>query len=214
MGIGILQDESGVRTLLDHGMREVSGDYKPVKRMRVRYILPHIITALVFSLLSLSVEHYISAKNSNLQEDLLVIHGAKTVDAQELRDVVVRNGLTVYWVGAESGYKYLLNAAVPSSISLRYVPVGSTGQGEKTTYREVGTFVSAGAFGITRKAASLDNGVGFVNVDGHAVYYDSRDPTNVYLGLKNKDIQIEVFDPRPDQALAKVMSAKTVSKIR
>jgi hypothetical protein len=214
MGIGVIQDQSGVRSMLDHGIREVSGDYKPVRRMRVRYIIPHVITALVFSVLSISVEHYITARNSHVQEDLLVIHGAKTVDAEELRSVIVRNGLKVYWVGAEAGYKYLLNAAVPSSISVRYIPAGASGTEGTSTYREVGTFVSANAFDITRKAASLENGVGFINVDGNAVYYDSRDPTNVYLGLKNKDIQVEVFDPRPDQALAKVMSAKTVQQIK
>jgi len=213
MGIGVFQDQSGVQSMLDHGIREVSGDYKPVKRRRVRNLLPHLATAIIFSVLSISVEHYISDRNSSVQEDLLVIHGAKAVTAEELRDVVVRNGLTVYWVGEETGYKYLLNAAVPSSISVRYIPAGSANQVGNATYREIGTFVSEGAFQITRDAASLENGVGFINVDGHAVYYDSRDPTNVYVGIKDKDIQIEVFDPRPDQALAKAMSSKTVSRI-
>lgn len=213
MGIGVFQDQSGVQSMFDHGIREVSGDYKPVKRRRVRRLVPHIITAIVFAALSISANNYFLARNTSVQEDLLVIHGAKAVDAQELRDVVVRNGLTVYWVGEESGYKYLLNAAVPTSISVRYIPDGGATQVGSATYREIGTFVSKGAFNITRSAASLENGVGFINVDGHAVYYDSRDPTNVYVGLKNKDIQIEVFDPRPDQALAKAMSTKTVSRI-
>lgn len=200
--------------MLDHGVREVSGDYRPVKRRRIRYILPHIVTAIVFSVLSVSVQYYLVNKDSSLQEDLLVIHAAKAVDAAQLRDVIVRNGLTVYWVGPEEGYKYLLNASAPSSISLRYIPAGANGQSATTTFREVGTFVSADAFKITRDAASLENGVGFINVDGNAVYYDSRDPTNVYLGVKGKDIQVEVFDPRPDQALAKVMSAKTVQQVK
>lgn len=199
--------------MLDHGVREVSGDYRPVKRRKIRYILPHLVTAIVFSALSVSVQYYLVNKDASVQEDLLVIHAAKAVDAAQLREVIVRNGLTVYWVGAEEGYKYLLNASVPSSVSLRYIPAGASSQSGTTTFREVGTFVSADAFNITRNAASLDNGVGFINVDGNAVYYDSRDPTNVYLGVKGKDIQVEVFDPRPDQALAKVMSAKTVRQV-
>lgn len=199
--------------MLDHGVREVSGDYRPVKRRKIRYILPHLFTAIVFSVLSVSVQYYLINKDASVQEDLLVIHGAKAVDAAQLREVIVRNGLTVYWVGAEEGYKYLLNASVPSSVSLRYIPAGASSQSGTTTFREVGTFVSADAFNITRNAASLENGVGFINVDGNAVYYDSRDPTNVYMGVKGKDIQVEVFDPRPDQALAKVMSAKTVRQV-
>ena len=199
--------------MLDHGMREVSGDYRPVRRRRVRYIIPHLITAIIFSALSVSVQYYLTSKNAIAQGDLLVIHAAKAVDASELRAVVVRNGLTVYWVGPETGYKYLLNASVTSSISLRYVPSGANIQNGTGTFREVGTFVSKGAYKITRQAATLENGVGFVNVDGNAVYYDSRDPKNVYVGLLNRDIQVEVFDPRPDQALAKAMSAKTVQRI-
>ena len=214
MGIGVIQDQSGARFMLDHGIREVSGDYKPVRRIRVRYIIPHLVTAIVFSALGITVEHFITSKQTNVEKDLLVIHGAKTVDAKELRSVIDRNGLTVYWVGAEAGYNYLLNAAVPSSISVRYIPAGISGKDTTVTYREVGTFVSVGAFSITQNAAKLENGVGFINVDGNAVYYDSRDPTNVYMGIKGKDIQVEIFDPRPDQALAKVMSSRQVQLVK
>lgn len=200
--------------MLDHGVREFSGDYRPVRRRKIRYVIPHLITAIVFSALSVSVQYYFTSRNAIVQEDLLVIHAAKSVDAAEFRAVVLRNKLTVYWVGPEDGYKYLLNASNLSSISVRYVPAGASSQNGTSTFREVGTFVSKDAFNITRKAASLDNGVGFINVDGNAVYYDSRDSTNVYLGLKNKDLQVEIFDPRPDQALAKVMSTRTVQLVR
>ena len=200
--------------MLDHGIREISGDYRPVRRVRVRYLIPYIITALVFSGISVTVERYLTSKQHTVEENLLVIHGAKAVGAEELRRVVVSNGLTVYWVGAEPGSKYILNAAVASSISVRYIPAGTTGTDATTTYREVGTFVSANAFKVTQDAAGLENGVGFINVDGNAVYYDSRDPKNVYVGIKGKDIQVEVFDPRPDQALAQVMSANKVQRIK
>ena len=172
------------------------------------------MTAIVFASLGITVEHYLTSTQTSIEKDLLVIHGAKPVDATELRAVILRNGLTVYWVGAEAGYKYLLNAAVPSSISVRYIPAGTSGKDATATYREVGTFVSVGAFSITQEAAKLENGVGFINVDGNAVYYDSRDPTNVYMGIKGKDIQIEIFDPRPDQSLAKVMSSRVVQLIK
>ena len=200
--------------MLDHGMREISGNYKPVRRVRIRYLVPYIITALIFSGVSVAAERYLTSNQHAVEENLLVIHGAKAVSAKELRDVVVKNKLTVYWVGAEPEAKYILNAAVTSSISVRYIPAGTSGLDATTTYREVGTFVSKGAFDITQKAAGLENGVGFVNVDGNAVYYDSRDPKNVYVGLKGKNIQVEVFDPRPDQALAQAMCAGRVQRIK
>lgn len=198
----------------DSGIREVSGLYEPVKKARFRSLVPYIVTALIFSTVSFGAEFYFNSKRSASEEVLLVLHGGKAVDAKELRNVVVANRLTVYWVGPEPGVKYVLNAAVLSSISLRYLPIGAALSSTTTAaYREVGTFTSPNAFTITQKAATLANGVGFVNVDGSAVYYDSRDPKNVYIGLKDKDIQVEVFDPRPDQALAVAIMQGRVRQI-
>jgi hypothetical protein len=199
--------------MLDGGIREVTGLYEPVKRARFRGLVPYVVTALIFSTVSFGAEYYFNSKRSASEEVLLVLHGGKAVDANELRDVVVANHLSVYWVGPEQGATYVLNAAVLSSISLRYLPAGSSRLDTTAAYREVGTFTSPNAFSVTQKAGTLANGVSFVNVDGNAVYYDSRDPKNVYIGLKVRDIQVEIFDPRPDQALAAAIMRGQVRQI-
>ncbi len=199
--------------MLDSGIREVTGIYEPVRRTRFRRLVPYLVTALIFSTVSFGAEYYFNSKRAASEEVLLILHGGKAVDAQELRKVVIANHLTVYWVGPEKGAKYVLNAAVLSSISLRYLPAGSSLTDTTATYREVGTFTSPNAFAVTQKAGTLPNGVGFVNVDGNAIYYDSRDAKNVYIGLKNKDIQVEIFDPRPDQALASAIMRGHVRQI-
>lgn len=200
--------------MLDSGIREVTGIYEPVKRARFRRLVPYVVTALIFSTVSYGAEYYFNSKRSASEEVLLVLHGGKAVDAVQLRKVVVANHLTVYWVGPEKGAKYVLNAAVLSSISLRYLPAGASLTDTTATYREVGTFTSPNAFAVTQKAGTLANGVGFVNVDGNAVYYDSRDAKNVYIGMKDKDIQVEIFDPRPDQALAAAIMRGQVRQIK
>lgn len=200
--------------MLDSGIREVTGIYEPVKRARFRRLVPYVVTALIFSTVSFGAEYYFNSKRSASEEVLLVLHGGKAVDAVQLRNVVVANHLTVYWVGPEKGAKYVLNAAVLSSISLRYLPAGASLTDTTATYREVGTFTSPNAFAVTQKAGTLANGVGFVNVDGNAVYYDSRDAKNVYIGMKDKDIQVEIFDPRPDQALAAAIMRGQVRQIK
>lgn len=200
--------------MLDSGIREVTGIYEPVKRARFRRLVPYVVTALIFSTVSFGAEYYFNSKRSASEEVLLVLHGGKAVDALQLRNVVVANHLTVYWVGPEKGAKYVLNAAVLSSISLRYLPAGASLTDTTATYREVGTFTSPNAFAVTQKAGTLANGVGFVNVDGNAVYYDSRDAKNVYIGMKDKDIQVEIFDPRPDQALAAAIMRGQVRQIK
>lgn len=200
--------------MLDSGIREVTGIYEPVKKARFRRLVPYVVTALIFSTVSFGAEYYFNSKRSASEEVLLVLHGGKAVDANELRDVVIANHLTVYWVGPEKNAKYVLNAAVLSSISLRYLPAGSSLTDTSATYREVGTFTSPNAFAVTQKAGTLPNGVGFVNVDGNAVYYDSRDAKNVYIGIKDKDIQVEIFDPRPDQSLAAAIMRNQVRQIK
>lgn len=200
--------------MLDSGIREVTGIYEPVKKARFRRLVPYVVTALIFSTVSFGAEYYFNTKRSASEEVLLVLHGGKAVDAKELRNVVLANHLTVYWVGPEKNAKYVLNAAVLSSISLRYLPVTASLTDTTATYREVGTFTSPNAFEVTQKAGALPNGVGFVNVDGNAVYYDSRDAKNVYIGMKDKDIQVEIFDPRPDQALASAIMRNQVQQIK
>jgi hypothetical protein len=198
---------------LDGGIREVSGLYEPVKKARFRRIVPYIVTALIFSTVSFGAEYYFNSKRSASEKVLLVLHGGKAVDAKELRNVVIANHLTVYWVGPEKGARYVLNATVLSSISLRYLPAGSSFSDTTGSYREIGTFTSPNAFAVTQKAGTLANGVGFVNVDGNAVYYDSRDAKNVYIGLKVRDIQVEIYDPKPDQALAAAIMRGEVRQI-
>jgi len=200
--------------MLDGGIREVSGIYEPVKKARFRRLVPYVVTALVFSTVSFGAEYYFNTKRAASEEILLVLHGGKAVDAKELRKVVLANHLTVYWVGPENNAKYVLNAAVLSSISLRYLPASAALTDTTVTYREVGTFTSPNAFAVTQKAGALPNGVGFVNVDGNAVYYDSRDAKNVYIGIKDKDIQVEIFDPRPDQSLASAIMHGHVQQIK
>jgi hypothetical protein len=199
--------------MLDGGIREVTGLYEPVRKARFSRLVPYVVTALIFSTVSFGAEYYFNSKRSASEEVLLVLHGGKAVDATELRNVVVSNHLTVFWVGPEQGATYVLNAAVLSSISLRYLPAGSAPSDANGSYREVGTFTSPNAFAVTQKAGTLANGVGFVNVDGNAVYYDSRDPKNVYIGMKDRDIQVEVFDPKPDQALAVAIMRAQVRQI-
>ncbi len=199
--------------MLDNEIRDIVGDFKPARKFKFRSLIPYLVTAFLFSSVSFSVTYFLNSKTREKEQILLVLHGGKAVDEAELRRVVKTSGLSVYWVGPERGFKYVLDAAVTSTISVRYLPVGKNLGDTTISYREVGTFVSPNAFKVTQQAANAQFGVGFVNADGNAVFYDSRDPKNVYVGLKNKDIQVEIFDPRPDQSLAEVLMQGRIQKI-
>jgi hypothetical protein len=184
----------------------------PKRKRNMKRLIPYVITAVVFSGITLGAENVLHSKQKVIDNTTLILHGGQTINEKELRSLVVARGLTVYWLGSRPGMKYLLNTSQPSGISLRCIFV-TPSSGTSEPYYDVGTFISQNAFALTQKAAQQPNGVGFVNIDGNAVYYDSRDPKNVYIGLKNADIQVEVYDPRPDQALAAALLQGNLKKI-
>jgi hypothetical protein len=188
------------------------GFKEPKSRRNFKRIIPYLITGIVFSGITFGGEYLMHSKQSSANNTALILHGGQTINENQLRKLVVSRGLNVYWLGSKPGMKYLINTSQADGISLRCISTAiSTGSSD--SYYDVGTFVSQNAFALTQKAAKQPNGVGFVNIDGNAVYYDSRDPKNVYIGLKNADIQVEIYDPRPDQALAAALLQGNLKKI-
>ena len=187
-------------------------DNVPGKK-RMRRFIPYLITSILFSTLAYGAGHVLGLHQKAVDSAPLALSGRLAVDEKELRTLVVAKGLSVYWLGPQVGAKYLLNTSLASGISLRYIFPSTSSAGASETYFEIGTFVSPDAFALTQKAGLQPNGVGSINADGNAVYYDSRDPKNVYIGLKGVGIQVEIFDPRPGEALAAALLQGHIQKI-
>lgn len=145
--------------------------------------------------------------------DLEKIQGKVALSAQELRDVVVAKHITAYWVGPQDGAKYTLIASNPGVAFVRYLPGGVGLNDTKTLFRAIGTYTQKNAFAVSTAGALVPGNAGFVNADGNAVFYSKARPTNVYVGIKGKDIQIEVFDPVVDQALGLVLVKNQVRQV-
>lgn len=145
--------------------------------------------------------------------DLAQIQGKVALSAQELRDVVVAKHITAYWVGPQDGAKYSLIASNPGVAFVRYLPGGVGLNDTKTLFRAIGTYTQKNAFAVGTAGALVLGNTGFVSVDGNAVFYSTARPTNVYVGIKGKDIQIEVFDPVVDQALGLVLVKNQLRQI-
>lgn len=137
---------------------------------------------------------------SNASNDPQRIQGKVAMSEQELRDVVNAKHLIVYWAGPVSGAKYSLTQK-PGQSFVRYLPAGRGLTDTGNTFRIIATYSEQGAFALNRTAGRLFGNVGFTNIDGQAVFYEKARPTNVYMAIKDKDIQLEIFDPGVDQAL-------------
>jgi hypothetical protein len=162
---------------------------------------PVLLISTVLALVILIVSGYLIFAHSRQSSDTQKTLGKVAMTADELRSVVLAKKLVVYWAGPVSGDKYALITNNAGASFVRYLPNGQ-GIGDSTTsYRVIATYTQKDAFLITQSAGGVSGNVGFTNVDGNAVFYVKTRPTNVYMGIKNKDIQIEIFDPGIDQSL-------------
>ena len=128
--------------------------------------------------------------------------GQLALTESEMKAVVKKIGVPVYWAGPMKGAKYTVASQDGSQVYIRYLPDGKVPSKNLPNYRVIGTYKLQNAFAATQKAGtSLANGLGFTNGDGAAVYYNKATTTNVYMAFPNKDQQIEIFDPTAGAAI-------------
>lgn len=166
-----------------------------------------VIMALVFG------AFYLGTHRSQAS-DAQKMQGTVALSERALRNVVIAQHLTVYWIGPVSGDKYTLFIPRSGAAVVRYLPPGSIITDTSPTFRLVATYNQANAFALASAAIAQKTNLGFLNIDGNAVYYVKTRPTNVFVGLKGKDIQIEIFDPGQGQAVALALFKGQIQQIK
>lgn len=187
-----------------------SADSEPVLTKRGKSTMRFVVAIVI---VILGVGGYLLISNSKNDGDLAKIQGKVALSEQELIDVVAAKKLTVYWAGPQTGAKYTLIATTPGISYVRYLPGGVGLDDTKTLFRAIGTYIQKNAYSVSLTAGKADGNVGFTNSDGNAVFYSKARPSNVYIGIKGKDIQVEVFDPVVDQALGLVLVRGQISLV-
>ena len=194
---------------IDSGEFSYRGSGEKRKRGKSFYF---IITLLIVALLG-GLSYYLIGRSTR-SSDSLKMQGKVAMSEQELRDIVLSQRLTVYWAGPLDDTKYALITNKSGSTFVRYLPKGSGINDTTTSYRVIATYLQKGAFSVTQAAGGVVGNVGFTNVDGNAVFYVKTRPTNVYMGIKGRDVQIEIYDPGIDQALGLALIHNQVKQIR
>lgn len=176
-----------------------------------RRISPFIIFGIAVSLSTIGVLKLMGDSPADTESTVLALQGKKVLDENSLRNLVISQKLTAYWIGPRDNYKYAITPYPNGQVFIRYLPNGK-GLAETTpSYLVIATYPLKNAFSVTRKTSAGLNGIGFTSVDGHAIYYKTTQPASVYVGLRNADFQIEIFDPVAGQAL---VSASTAGLLR
>lgn len=183
----------------------------PPNKSLGRRISPFIVFGIAISLATVGVMKFLEDSPADTQSIVLALQGKKVLDEKSLRNLVVSQKLTAYWVGPRENYKYVISPYPNGQAFIRYLPAGKGLADKAPNYLVIATYPLQDAFSVTAKTAAGINGVGFTNVDGHAVFYRSTQPGSVYVGLRDADYQIEIFDPVAGQAL---VSASTAGLLR
>lgn len=142
------------------------------------------------------------------------MQGRIALSEKGLRDVVRKNHLTAYWVGPIAGDTYSIFVPKTGVAVIRYIPAGARVTDASPSFRLVATYVQKNAFATTQLAGAREGNLGFINIDGNAVFYVKTRPTNVYVGIKGHDVQLEIFDPGQDQAVALALFRGQIQQIK
>lgn len=204
-------DENDIFYVEPRGSHGLSS--QPKKRV-LRRLSPFVITALIAAGATYGIVKSTTPQHFGLEFVLRAANGKVALTEQQLRDIVVGEGLNVYWLGPEDGARYTLISVNQHQNYVRYLPGGQGLNDVGANFRVVGTYEAKDAFAITAREAKTANGVGLTTADGNAVYYNSTRPLSVYVGLKGTDDQIELFNPTAGQALGDARTPGLIQRIR
>lgn len=194
--------------------RSKGGLAKSSKKKVVRRITPFVTTAILASALTFGIVKYTTPQHFGLQFVLKAANGKVALTQSQLRDIVVGEGLVVYWLGPEDGALYTLISVNKNQNYVRYLPGGVGLNDVGANFRVVGTYEAKDAYKMTQDQATTADGVGEVSANGTAIYYNTTRPLSVYLALKSSTEQIELFNPTAGQALADARTPGLVQRIR
>lgn len=126
---------------------------------------------------------------------------ARIVSPDELAALEAELGHEVYWAGAPAGMRLELTEASDGAVYVRYFQPEQSRDSPSLT---VGTYPVPDAEAATRRFAEEAGAEVFGRPGGGVVVPNPAAPGSVYLAYPGTDLQIEVFDPLPGQALALV----------
>jgi len=173
------------------------------------------VTAIITLVLTLGFSSLFATNPLDTTTLAARISGGVALSEDELRDVVVTLGETVYWAGPQRGAKYTINAQNVGAIYVRYLPDGKGISDTAPNYRVIATYKEANGYDATLAAGNQANGVSVARPDNTGViYYNKNTPTNVYLAFKSQPFQIEIFDPSAEVALDLANDDKRINIIK
>jgi hypothetical protein len=130
------------------------------------------------------------------------------VTEAELQELSDELGRPVFWLGPPSGRTLELSRTPGGRVFLRYLPAKAQLGGGETRHPTVATYPVANAYAVTVSGAQRSGGIVSALPGGAAlITYLSR-PRSAYYVERGAGVQVEVYDPRPGRAAARVRNGE------
>ena len=126
---------------------------------------------------------------------------AQIATPDELASLQDELGHPVYWVGERDGDQLELTRTPEDLVYVRYLPEGVVAGDDRPNFLTIGTYPVKDAFDVTTEAGTQKNATSAKASDGGVVVQNSTAPNSVYVAYPGQDLQIEVYDPDPKEAL-------------
>ncbi len=125
----------------------------------------------------------------------------RIADGDDLTALEASLGHPLYWVGERPPDQLEVSEEADGNVYLRYLPPGVEAGDPRVGFLTVGTYPVVDAVGALRRTAAKAGGTLERTGDGAAVLANPSSEGSVYLAYPGSDLQIEVYDPAPGQAL-------------
>ncbi len=117
-------------------------------------------------------------------------------------------GYPVYWAGPRLGMEYEVSRQEDRTF-VRYLPKGEEAESERKLLT-VGSYKDSKALAGIRESGQ-EAGAILVQIDGGgSAYAEGVDATSAYMAFPGVNTQVEVFDPKPGEALRLIRSGAIV----
>lgn len=123
------------------------------------------------------------------------------VAAEELSDVADSVGHEIYWVGERPDTTLELTRT-GEGVVIRYLTDGAKLGDKRPDFLSVGTYRVGDGIAALRAAAEAAGGKPTELEGGGLLFVNPAVPSSAFLAYPDSELQIEVYDPTPDAALA------------
>jgi len=131
----------------------------------------------------------------------------RVVSEGELADAAAVLGWPIYWAGPMDGVELELEELEEGGVRVRYVPEDEAGESPAEVLT-IGSYPLADPVGALESFSRRPGAIVREGVAGLEAFSSEEAPNSVYFADPSAGVQVEVYDPAPEEAMSLVLSGK------